>query len=101
MVEFFSYWYYHIPNFVFAALMYTSFGVFLLDIFFRPNSKNPIYRAFHRVVDPYFSFIVPITPRFIPPFLVPLYAAFWTLVFRALLYMFCAYFGLLPHIETT
>ena len=96
MLEFLSYGYFHIPNFLLGALMYTCFGVFLLDIFFRPESKNPIYRTFHRVVDPYYRILSPLTPGFLPPFLISLYAAFLSIVFRILLYMICFYFGLLP-----
>ncbi len=98
MLDFLRHSYFHIPNYVLAALMYTCFGVFLLDIFFRPGSSNPIYRAFHRIADPFFRFLAPVTPGFIPPFLLPLYAAFWTILLRVLLYMLLFSLDLVPRL---
>ncbi len=99
MSEFLRYSYFHVPNYVLAALMYTCFGVFLLDIFFRRGSNNPIYRAFHRVADPFFRLLAPVTPGFIPPFLISLYAAFWTILLRGLLYMLLFLWGLAPSLS--
>ena len=47
-----SYWYYHLPNFVLAALMYTLLGRALLALFVDPDSSNYIWRFFCRVTDP-------------------------------------------------
>ena len=99
MLDFLRYSYLHVPNYLLAALMYTCFGVFLLDIFFRPNSPNPIYRAFHRIADPFFRLLAPVTPGFIPPFLIPLYAAFWAILLRVLLYMLLFSLGLAPSLS--
>ena len=99
MLDFLRYIYFHIPNYVLAALMYTCFGVFLLDIFFRPGSSNPIYRAFHRIADPFFRLLAPVTPGFLPPFLIPLYAAFWTIFLRMLFYMLLFSLGLAPRLS--
>ena len=97
MLDYFlRYSYFHIPNYALGALSYTCFGVFLLDIFFRPGSSNPIYRAFHRIVDPYFRLLAPITPGFMPPFLVPLYAAFWPFLLRAIFYIVLSSYDLAP-----
>ena len=99
MSDFLRYIYFHIPNYVLAALMYTCFGVFLLDIFFRPGSSNPIYRAFHRIADPFFRLLAPVTPGFLPPFLIPLYAAFWAIFLRMLFYMLLFSWGLAPRLS--
>ena len=99
MLDFIRYSYLHVPNYILAALMYTCFGVFLLDIFFRAGSVNPIYRAFHRIADPYFRLLGPVTPGFLPPFLLPLYAAFWTIVLRVLLWMILFSLGLAPSLS--
>ena len=44
-----SYWYYHLPNFLLAALMYTLLGRVLLSLFVDPDSPNYIWRFFCRV----------------------------------------------------
>jgi len=43
-----TYWYYHVPNFVLAALMYTLLGRVLLSLFVEPDSSNYIWRFFCR-----------------------------------------------------
>jgi len=39
-----TYWYFHLPNFVLAALMYTLLGRALLSLFLDPDSSNYIWR---------------------------------------------------------
>ena len=47
-----TYWYYHLPNFILAALMYTLLGRVLLGLIVGPDSGNYIWRFFCRVTDP-------------------------------------------------
>ena len=47
-----AYWYYHLPNFVLAALMYTLLGRVLLGLIVEPDSPNYIWRFFCRITDP-------------------------------------------------
>ena len=44
-----SYWYYHLPNFVLAALMYTLLGRAVLGMFVDADSPNYIWRFFCRI----------------------------------------------------
>ena len=47
-----TYWYFHLPNFVLAALMYTLLGRALLGLIVEPDSQNYIWRFFCRFTDP-------------------------------------------------
>ena len=52
MNGFWTYWYFHIPNFVLAAVMYTLLGRLVLGFFVPENWDNYIWRGFKRVTDP-------------------------------------------------
>ena len=58
-----SYWYFHLPNFILAALMYTLLGRALLGVIVQPDSGNYIWRFFCRITDPFIALIQPVTPK--------------------------------------
>jgi hypothetical protein len=47
-----THWYFQVPNFVLAALMYTLLGRALLGLMVQPDSSNYIWRAFCKLTDP-------------------------------------------------
>jgi uncharacterized protein YggT (Ycf19 family) len=79
----FVYWYFHLPNIVLAALMYTLLGRFALSFIFEPESRNYIWRAFIRLTDPVVKAVAVVTPRAVPPLLVLLLAFVWLFALRA------------------
>ena len=58
-----TYWYYHVPNFVLAALMYTLLGRAILGMFVDADSPNYIWRFFCRVTDPIVAAVALMTPK--------------------------------------
>lgn len=96
MGPFWEYWYFHIPNYVFAALIYTFLGRFLLALFVPPEWDNYIWRNFCRLTNPVLYTIAAITPRMIPGLIVILLAAFWLFLIRTLFYILMAQAGLVP-----
>ena len=93
---FLTYWYYTIPNFVLAAVMYTIFGRVLLSLFFDPDSKNYIIRFFVRVTDPFINVFKPITPLATAPVVLWLFTFVWLFFIRvAMLYLFLI-LGMMP-----
>ena len=62
-----AYWYYHLPNFVLAALMYTLLGRVLLSLFVEPDSSNYIWRFFCRITDPVVAIVALVTPKAAAP----------------------------------
>jgi uncharacterized protein YggT (Ycf19 family) len=78
-------WFFHLPNYLLAAVMYSLLGRFLLSLFIGPDSKNYIWRAFVRITDPVMVPVRFITPAVVPHMLVLVFAALWTLVLRFVL----------------
>jgi hypothetical protein len=86
-----SYWYFHLPNYVFSVLFYTLWGRFLLGAFLKPDTQNYIYRWFCRLTDWLVRPVAVITPSIIPPMLVIPVASFWVVVLR--IAFFAAMYG--------
>ena len=91
-----SHWYYHLPNFVLAALMYTLLGRALLALLVQPDSSNYIWRFFCRLTDPVVAVVAAVTPKAAAPVVVWLLGFVWLFWLRvALLYVFLL-FGAIP-----
>lgn len=86
-----AYWYFHLPNFVLAALMYTLFGRVLLGVIVGPDSSNYIWRFFCRLTDPVVAAVALMTPKATAPVVLWLFGVVWLFWLRvALLYLFLA-----------
>lgn len=96
-----SYWYFHLPNYVFAVLFYTLFGRFLMSFFLPPDSANYIYRWFRRLTDWFMRPVAFITPRALPAMLLPPVAAFWIVVLRIVFFALMFGAGLTPRMTPT
>ena len=93
---FIAQWWFHLPNFVLAALMYTMLGRFVLSFLFPPESTNYIWRAFVRLTDPVLRLVRFVTPLVVPPMLVLLFASVWLLAARVALLVLFASIGQMP-----
>jgi hypothetical protein len=84
-----THWYYHLPNFVLAALMYTLLGRAVLGVIVAPDSSNYIWRFFCRFTDPVIALIAPVTPKAVTPIVIWLFGVVWLFWLRVgLLYLF-------------
>ena len=81
----FSYWSFHLPNFVLAALMYTLLGRVMLSLFLDPDSSNYIWRFFCHVTEPLVAVVGAITPKDAAPIVVWLFGFVWLFWLRVLL----------------
>jgi uncharacterized protein YggT (Ycf19 family) len=97
-VQFYEYWYFHIPNYVLAVLMYSLVGRFLLSLVFPPDSQNYIFRAFFRLTEPIVAAVRYVTPRAVPVLVTVLFAATWLFMLRFALLAGFAAAGLAPKI---
>ncbi len=97
---FWHYWYFHLPNYVLAVLLYTLLGRFILGFMVPPESSNYIWRFFRRLTDPVLVATRFITPRFIGPILLPLVGVFWLTVLRVALLIFLFAVGLAPQMSS-
>jgi len=85
---FLSLWYFHLPNFILAALMYTLLGRTLLGLIVQPESPNYIWRAFCRLTDPVVAVVGLVTPKAATPVVVWLFGFVWLFWLRVgLLYL--------------
>ncbi len=80
--HFFTFWWYHGPSLVLAALMYSIIARYLLDLFFADRRDVVIVRAFHAITDPVLQLVRAITPRIVPDGLCIILALVWLLAFR-------------------
>ena len=97
-VQFFAYWYYALPNYLLAALMYSLLARFLLSLVIGPGSSNYIFRFLVRITDPVVWSVAFVTPQAVPPPLLLLFAIVWILIARFVLFLVLANAGLLPSI---
>lgn len=91
-----QYWWFHLPNLVLAALMYTVLGRIVLGIFFDASSQNYIWRFFVRLTDPVVRIVAMVTPKAVPPVVVLAFTAIWLLIARMLLLIMVASLGATP-----
>ena len=77
-----QYWYFHLPNYVLAVLMYTLLGRLVLAFFFSQDSGNYIWRAFRRLTDPVIRAVAVITPAAVPPQILVIFSFLWVLIVR-------------------
>ena len=98
---FWAYWYFHIPNYLLAALVYTLLGRFVLGLFVPQDWSNYIWRFFRRLTDPVLAVVRVITPRLVHDMFLPLVAVFWILVLRVLYWMLLYQWNLTPSITVS
>ena len=94
-----THWYFHLPNFILAALMYTLLGRALLALIVQPDSSNYIWRFFCRITDPVVVAVALVTPKAAAPVVVWLLGVVWLFWLRvALLYVFLV-LGAVPRVS--
>jgi hypothetical protein len=94
-----THWYFHLPNFILAALMYTLFGRALLALIVQPDSSNYIWRFFCRITDPVVVAVALVTPKAAAPVVVWLLGVVWLFWLRVgLLYVFLV-LGAVPRVS--
>jgi len=93
---FLTYWYYYVPDYVLAAIMYTVLGRVVLSLFLEPDSTNYIWRFFGRVTDPAIALVAQLTPKAVAPVVIWLFTFVWLFWIRLALRFLYRAAGLLP-----
>jgi uncharacterized protein YggT (Ycf19 family) len=93
--SFWSLWFFNLPNFVLAVVMYTMLGRAILGLFGEPQSKNYIWRAFCAITDPFLKVIRVVTPNATAPVVLWLFGFVWMFWLRVLLFVMFFATGLL------
>jgi hypothetical protein len=91
----FGLWYYQLPDYVLAILMYTLLGRALLRLIVEPDSTNYIWRFFCRITDPVIAVVALVTPKAVAPVVLWLFGAVWLFWLRVLLLLGLASLGLM------
>lgn len=84
---FWSLWYFNLPNFVLAVVMYTMLGRALLGLFVDSDSKNYIWRGFCSITDPFLKAFAAVTPKAAAPVVQWLFGFVWMFWLRVLLFV--------------
>jgi YggT family protein len=92
-------WYYHLPNFILAALMYTLLGRALLGLIVDADSTNYIWRFFCRITDPVVAAVAMVSPRATAPVVLWLFGFVWLFWLRVGLLVLLLWLGLLPRMS--
>jgi hypothetical protein len=95
----FVYWYFHLPNFVLAALMYTLLGRAILGLIVQPEASNYIWRFFCRLTDPVVAVVALVTPKAAAPVIVWLFGVVWLFWLRVLLLNVFLILGIVPRLS--
>lgn len=93
------YWYFHIPNFLLAAVIYTLIGRLLLGLVAPSDWNNYIWIAFLRITDPFVLAVRTVTPAVLGHHLVLIFTILWLMLLRVLLFAGLASLGLAPRIS--
>ena len=94
-----TFWYFHLPNFILAALMYTLLGRVLLALIVEPESTNYIWRFFCRFTDPVVTAVAYITPKAAAPVIIWLFGVVWLFWLRVLLLNAFLISGVVPRLN--
>jgi YggT family protein len=91
-----SYWYYYLPDYALAVLMYTVLGRAVLSLFVDADSQNYIWRFFCSTTDPVIAAVGVVTPRSAAPIILWLFSFVWLFWLRLVLLVVYRASGLLP-----
>ena len=100
MGPFWEAWYFHLPNYLLAAIMYTLVGRFLLGLLVPQGWDNYIWKNFCRLTDWAIATTAFITPRVVPDPVLLLLAAYWFFLLRGFFWVGMVAAGWAPGVGT-
>jgi hypothetical protein len=94
--SFVQYWWFHIPNLLMAALIYTLIGRYLLELVLAKQQDAVILRVFRTVTDWFVRIVRFVTPAVVPNGLTVVFAIMWLIAARMLWLLAAVMFGMRP-----
>jgi YggT family protein len=94
--NFLSYWYYYLPDYALAVLMYTLLGRAALSLLLDTDSQNYIWRFFCALTDPVIAAVAQVTPKAAAPIILWLLSFVWLFWIRLALLILYRVAGILP-----
>jgi YggT family protein len=80
--SFLQYWWFHLPNLLMAAMIYTLVGRYALELIFASKPDVVILKVFRSVTDPVVNLVRFLTPRIVPDGVVVVFAILWLFALR-------------------
>jgi uncharacterized protein YggT (Ycf19 family) len=96
--SFFEHWYFHVPNLLMAAMIYSLIGRYVLELFLAKKPDAVILNVFRTITDPVVRLVRLITPRIAPDGLVVVFAICWLMAGRMFWFLTCVAAGMRPSI---
>jgi uncharacterized protein YggT (Ycf19 family) len=96
--SFFAHWYFHVPNLLMAAMIYTLIGRYLLELLLSRKPDAVILKVFRSVTDPVVRLVRGVTPRIVPDGLVVVFAICWLMAGRMFWFLTCVAAGMRANI---
>jgi hypothetical protein len=98
--SFFTHWYFHVPNLLLAALIYSLIGRYLLELLLARKPDAVILQVFRQVTQPVVGAVRAITPLVVPDGIVVILSIVWLMALRMLLYLTIIAAGVKPFLAT-
>lgn len=93
--SFLEFWWFHIPNLLLAAMVYSLIGRYALELFFaRRNQDAVILKVFRSVTNPVVNLVRVITPAIVPDGLVVVFSILWLFALRMAWFLAAVMFGM-------
>jgi uncharacterized protein YggT (Ycf19 family) len=86
-------WWYHVPNLVMAAMIYTLIGRYVLDMLFG-NRDVVMLKVFRQITDPILKAVRAITPAIVPNGVLIVFAILWLMAGRMAWFLLAVMFGM-------
>jgi uncharacterized protein YggT (Ycf19 family) len=96
--SFLANWYFHVPNLLMAAMIYSLIGRYLLELFLARRQQAVILKVFRTITDPIVKAVRAITPAVAPDGLVVVFAVAWLMAARMGWFLTCVAVGMRPNI---
>ncbi|MGD9667822.1 MAG: hypothetical protein AB7U75_02070 [Hyphomicrobiaceae bacterium] len=92
--SFAAYWWYHVPNLLLAALIYTVIGRYVLELLFAKRQDAVILKVFRTLTDPFVGLVRMVTPQIVPQGLVVVFTVFWLVAARLFWFLTALAYGM-------
>lgn len=81
--SFIEYWWFHLPNLLMAAMIYSLIGRYVLELFFAKWKQDAvILKVFRSITDPVVKLVRWVTPAVVPGGVVVVFAVLWLFALR-------------------
>lgn len=97
--HFLTHWYFHVPNYLLAVVIYSLIGRYVLELFLAKKPDAVILKVFRTVTDPVVRVVRYITPAVVPHGLVIIAAIVWLMALRMFLYLTIIASGVKPFLS--